>query len=66
MDLFCERPDGAWERSLELHRQRGYTVEELKRWLEQAGFGEIRTYGDMKMRAPKEEEQRIYFTCVRK
>ena len=66
MDLVCERPDGAWERSLELHRQRGYTVEELKRWLEQAGFGEIRTYGDMKMRAPKEEEQRIYFTCVRK
>ena len=41
-------------------------MEELKRWLEQAGFGEIRTYGDMKMRAPKEEEQRIYFTCVRK
>ena len=66
MDLFCERPDGAWERSLEIHRQRSYTVEELKRWLEQAGFGEIRTYGDMKMRAPKEEEQRIYFTCVRK
>ena len=66
MDLFCERPDGAWERSLELHRQRGYTVEELKRWLEQAGFGEIRTYGDMKMRAPKDGEQRIYFTCLRK
>ena len=66
MDLFCERPDGAWERSLEIHRQRSYTVEELKRWLEQAGFGEIRTYGDMKMRAPKDGEQRIYFTCVRK
>lgn len=66
MDLFRARPDGAWERSLEIHRQRGYTVEELASWLAQAGFGEIRTYGDMKMRAPGEAEQRIYFTCVRK
>lgn len=65
MDLFCEQPDGAWERSLEIHRERGYTVAELTEWLEQAGFGEIRTYGDGKMRAPKDGEQRIYFSCVR-
>ena len=65
MDLFCEQPDGAWERSLEIHRERGYTVAELTEWLQAAGFGEIRTYGDGKMRAPKDGEQRIYFSCVR-
>ena len=65
MDLFRLQEDGSWERSFELHRERGYTVEELTAWLRSAGFGQIRTYGDMKMRAPAEGEQRIYFSCVR-
>ena len=29
------------------------------------GFTHIRTYGDCKMSAPKENEQRIYFTAIR-
>ena len=66
MDLFRLQSDGSWERDFELHRERGYTVEELTAWLSAAGFGEIRIYGDGKMRAPKEGEQRIYFTAVRK
>lgn len=65
MDLFRLREDGAWERSLEVHRERAYTVEELSAWLTEAGFGRIRTYGDMKLRRPAPEEQRIYFSCVR-
>ena len=66
MDLFQLQEDGSWERSFELHRERAYTVEELTAWLEAAGFGEIRTYGDRKMRRPAEGEQRIYFSCIRK
>ncbi len=66
MDLFQLQDDGSWERSFELHRERAYTVEELTAWLEEAGFGEIRTYGDMKMRRPAQGEQRIYFSCIRK
>lgn len=66
MDLFRLQSDGSWERDFELHRERGYTVEELTAWLSAAGFGEIRTYGDGKLRAPKDGEQRIYFTAVRK
>ena len=66
MDLFQLQEDGSWERSFELHRERAYTVEELTAWLEAAGFGEIRTYGDQKMRRPAEGEQRIYFSCIRK
>jgi len=66
MDLFQLQSDGSWERDFEMHRERAYTVEELTAWLEEAGFGEIRTYGDRKMRAPAEGEQRIYFSCIRK
>ena len=66
MDLFRRRSDGAWRRSAELHRQRAYSAEELTAWLTEAGFGDIRVYGDGKLRRPKEDEQRIYFSCVRK
>lgn len=66
MDIFQLQEDGSWERNFELHRERAYTVEELTAWLETAGFGEIRTYGDRKMRRPAEGEQRIYFSCIRK
>lgn len=65
MDLFRLQSDGSWDRTLEIHKERAYTVEELTEWLQQAGFGEIRTYGDMKMRRPAKNEQRIYFSCVR-
>ena len=66
VDLFRQQPDGAWERDLEIHRQRAYTVDELTEWLKAAGFTDVRTYGDMVRRSPREGEQRIYFTAIRK
>ena len=66
MDLFRLNKSGAWERSLEIHRERAYTGEELTQWLTEAGFGDIRSYGDMKLRRPTENEQRVYISCVRK
>ena len=66
VDLFRQQPDGAWDRELEIHRQRAYTVEELTGWLKAAGFTDIRTCGDMVRRSPREGEQRIYFTAIRK
>ena len=65
MDIFRRNEDDSWERDFEEHRERGYTVEELTAWLQEAGFTNIRTYGDGVMRAPKENEQRIYFTAIR-
>lgn len=65
MDLFRRRDDDHWERSLEIHRERCHTAEELTAWLREAGFGRIRVYGDMKLRKPATGEQRIYFSCVR-
>lgn len=65
MDIFTRRPDGAWDRAGEEHRQRAYQVDELKTWLLEAGFVRIRTFGDCRMTAPREGEQRIYFSAVR-
>lgn len=65
VDLFRRRGD-VWERDFEEHHQRGYTVEELTAWLRAAGFADIRTFGDCRMRRAKPDEGRIYFYCVRK
>ena len=66
VDLFTLRPDGAWERETEFHRQRYYSVDELTDWLAEAGFGSIRTYGDCRLRRPNGQDGRIYFSCIRK
>ena len=65
MDIFTRREDGCWSRAGEEHRQRAYQVEELRSWLLEAGFDRIRTYGDCRMSAPKEDAQRIYFSAIR-
>lgn len=65
MDIFTRRAGGGWDRSGEEHRQRGYTVDELRSWLMDAGFTRIRTFGDCRMAAPRENEQRIYFSAIR-
>ena len=65
MDIFTRRTDGAWERSVEQHRQKAYEVDELRAWLLEAGFTHIRTYGDCRMSAPREGENRIYFSAIR-
>ena len=65
MDIFTRLDDDTWERDFEEHRQRAYEVEELRQWLLEAGFTRIRTYGDCRMSAPREKEQRIYFTAIR-
>ena len=66
VELFTLRSDGAWERETEYHRQRYYSVEQLTQWLEEAGFSQIRTYGDCKLRRPTDADGRIYFSAIRK
>ncbi len=64
MDIF-RREDDLWRRDQEEHYEKAWEVEELTDLLQQAGFGAVRTYGDCVLRAPKENEQRIYFSCIR-
>lgn len=64
MDIFRLDPaTEQWDRGEELHRERAYTPAELTAMLEQAGFVEVRSFGDRKMRPPGAGEQRIFFTA---
>ena len=65
MDIFTQRPDGAWDRDVEEHRERAYEADQLRAWLLEAGFTHIRTYGDCRMSAPREGARRICFTAIR-
>ena len=63
MDLFQEEETGLWRRSQEEHIEYAHAPEELCRCLKAAGFLEIRQYGNLKLRAPKAGEDRIFFTA---
>ena len=62
MDIF-RRDEGHWLRGQELHEEYAYTPEELEEYLRQAGFREIRQYGDRTLRRPKAGAQRIFFAA---
>ena len=62
MDLF-QRVGPLWQRSSEEHREYAYMPEELRGFLEEAGFTGITVYGDRTLLPPAPGEQRIYFTA---
>jgi len=59
MDLF-QRKENLWERSFEEHCEYAYSADQLVGYLKSAGFTHIRVYGDRRLEAPAEGEQRIY------
>ena len=63
--LFRLQADGAWERDYEEHRERAWTEEELRRFLTEAGFTDIRLTGDLTQRPPRAEEDRWNLRCRR-
>lgn len=63
IDLFALQPDGSWLRDGEYHEEFAYTAEELTSYLTEAGFSNIRSYGELKMSAPKGGDYRIFFTA---
>lgn len=62
MDIF-ERRGANWLRGGELHREYAYTMPELESYLREAGFVRVRQYGELKRRAPREGEQRVFFVA---
>ncbi len=60
MDIF-QRRGNLWQRSFEEHQEYAYSATQLVGYLKEAGFTSIRVFGDRRMEAPKEGEQRIYF-----
>jgi len=64
MDIFrLDEETGLWDRGEELHEEYAYTPQELEEYLRQAGFTDIRQYGNLKLRAPIPGEDRIFFTA---
>ena len=63
VDLFRLRPDGAWDRSFEEHRERAWSEEELRRYLAEAGFSSIRLTGDLTDEPPRPDEDRWQIEC---
>jgi len=64
VDLFT-RQGGTWQRDFEEHAQYAYTQNELEAYLKEAGFKNIRFYGDLTMDAPTETTQRIFVSAVK-
>lgn len=64
MDLF-QKIEQNWKRSREEHVEYAYTPEELERLLEKSGFSGIRRYGNLKLRPPYPDEDRIFFAAKR-
>ena len=62
MDLF-QRQGNVWHRSFEEHQEYAYSVEQLRKYLKDAGFTHIRIYADGKLEAPRAGEQRVYFSA---
>ena len=63
VDLFRRRPDGAWDRQFEEHRERAWEKEAILAALKDAGFTSAKVTGDLTERAPKPDEDRWQFQC---
>ena len=63
MDVFRLEKGGLWRRGGELHQEYAYTMDELEGFLRAAGFGRVKQYGELRLRAPAEGEQRVFFTA---
>lgn len=62
MDIFY-REGELWQRSAEEHLEYAYDAEELRSYLQQAGFSKIRIFGDRTMQPPKQDALRIFFAA---
>lgn len=63
MDIFRREEDGRWVRGGEVHEEYAYGLEELEGYLREAGFRKIKRYGNLKLRAPREGEERVFFAA---
>ena len=64
VDLFTCQGD-LWARDFEEHRQYAYSLAQLTEYLKEAGFQNIRAYGDLTMDAPKSDAMRIFVSAVK-
>ena len=63
--LFKKRGD-LYEREDETVRERCYGLGELEGLLARAGFVDVRQYGGMRLRRPRDSDERVFFSCRKK
>ena len=61
--FFVREEDGRYRRFREQHHQRAHSEAELTQWLAETGFEDVRTYGEMRLDAPKKDDLRIHITA---
>ena len=65
LSIFRKRADGAFDRLEEAQTQRAHTIAELRGWLEAAGFVQVQVFGNRRLTAPRQNDERLHF-CARK
>lgn len=65
LSLFVRRPDGAYDRLEEHQLQRAHSREELRAWLRDAGFAQIRFFGRQRMTPPRPGDDRWHAAAIR-
>jgi SAM-dependent methyltransferase len=63
MDIFRLNANGLWARGEEVHEEYAYPLEDLERYLAEAGFSKIKRYGNLKFRSPNETDYRVFFAA---
>ena len=58
---FFVEDDGKYERIDEYHLERCYEDNEIENALKNAGFDNVKRYGDMTLEMPKNDEERVFY-----
>jgi ubiquinone/menaquinone biosynthesis C-methylase UbiE len=58
--------NGAWTRIDEQHREKGYSLAQIKKYLKSAGFRQLALWGSIrKMTRPRQDTRRVWFVAQR-
>ena len=63
--FFIEREGGFYERFSETHRERAYTIEELKSLLLKVGFFDVNVYDGFSLEKPRDDSERLSFVAIK-
>ena len=63
LSIFRRREDGAYDRLEEHQRQRAHTQRELRAWLREAGFADIRFFGRQRLTPPRAGDDRWHIAA---
>ena len=60
---FFEEENGLYRRSSEYFTESAFSDETIRRLLKEAGFSDVKAYGELSRHAPSETEERIFYVA---